>query len=122
MDTVAPAAISAVRRYSAGMEFEVTDVSEEPDPDDARWYRHPRSRFGVGWPDGTKLLPDDYDFDENESQPTGPTLTKCGGGGSGGLHRHRFWLWPLPAEGWLQLAIDWPEESVPEVVVDVTVR
>jgi hypothetical protein len=41
------------------------------------------------------------------------------GGGGGLSYAMDFWLWPLPGEGTLRLACEWPDQGLPETVHDL---
>jgi len=63
-----------------------------------------RFRFGVELPDGRKVLGDRWD-----DETAGARLVEQGGGGGGLEWRQDYWLWPLPPEGTLKIAL-WPDD------------
>jgi hypothetical protein len=39
------------------------------------------------------------------------------GFGTGGHHKIRLFLWPLPTEGAIRIAVDWPDQQIPETSI-----
>jgi hypothetical protein len=96
---------------------------EEDDPDPL-WDR-PRKdvgqlRFGVGFADGRKAVLDRSGCDEPKGDPEHEIALLSGGGdGSSRRSTRQMWLWPLPPEGPVTLALSWPAAGMPETTVEV---
>jgi hypothetical protein len=73
-------------------------------------------RFGVGLPDGRNLVAGHCDDDERE--PSARLMPRGGSHGPLMLSRD-YWLWPLPPEGPLQIAVEWTDEGIDETVVAI---
>jgi hypothetical protein len=77
-------------------------------------------RFGVQLADGSTAIASmghGYDGDHDQT-PVGPVLTFAPYGSTGDdrtmTATGALWLWPLPADGPLELVLVWPEFGVPE--------
>jgi len=80
-------------------------------------------RFGVQLADGSTAIADmgpgfgSFGGDPDEL-PVGPVLTFAHQGGQGDdrlmTGTGALWLWPLPADGPLELVLAWPEFGIPE--------
>jgi hypothetical protein len=69
-------------------------------------------RIGVELPDGHRL--------GIERGDTGKAmLSPQGGGGGGYSYGMDYWLWPLPGEGTLRFACEWPDQGLAETVHDL---
>lgn len=82
-------------------------------------------RLGVQFSDGRKATtigpPAEAPFKEwseavregrEPMLPEGPILIQRGGGGGGTRWDHRYWVWPLPPEGPLAFACEWPVRGI----------
>jgi hypothetical protein len=74
-----------------------------------------RFRFGIGLPDGRRLVPDRW-HDEPEATAR---LVHRGGGGGGLTWDESYWLWPLPPPGALLVACEWTDEGIEETVIEL---
>jgi hypothetical protein len=45
--------------------------------------------------------------------PKGIVMAPRGGGGGGRRWDHRYWVWPLPPQGEIQIACEWPARGIP---------
>jgi hypothetical protein len=72
-------------------------------------------RFGIGLPDGRNLVADHW---EDDGHPTARLSSRGGSHGPLALD-YDYWLWPLPAEGPLQIAVEWPDQGIEETVVEI---
>lgn len=83
-----------------------------------------QSRFGIGFPDGRRALPQQFLSQANIINPEGHPVLSAGSGGGGhhGVTSQRWWLWPLPPSGPLAFVFAWPDQGAGEtsVVVDGT--
>ena len=68
-------------------------------------------RFGVEFADGRRATTIDNRASHRDEPPE-IVLMQRGGGGGGGGWEFGFWIWPLPPEGPLTFAVEWPSESV----------
>ncbi len=73
-------------------------------------------RFGVEFADGRRATTIESRHSRGDEPPE-IVLMQRGGGGGGGGWEFSFWIWPLPPEGPLTFAVEWPAESV-----DLTTR
>jgi hypothetical protein len=71
-------------------------------------------RFGIGLPDGRRVLANRWDDDEATAR-----LANRGGSGGGLTWQWDYWLWPLPSEGTLKIAVAWEDAGIEETVVDI---
>jgi hypothetical protein len=67
-------------------------------------------RFGIEFPDGRRATT--IDNRPGRDEPPEIVLMQRGGGGGGNGWEFGFWIWPLPPEGPLTVAVEWPSESV----------
>lgn len=121
--------------FSTGFEIGFTVKAKEP-IDVSSMFHHPRHRPGkplpddllrigvqfadgrkgtsVGHPGGRQFA--DYMQAKREGReaemPPGPLLMMRGGGGGGRSWQQRFWVWPLPPEGSITIACEWPAMGV----------
>jgi hypothetical protein len=112
--------LGAMTAYPTGVLFDVevlrrTFEGEDDDPFSMRFHRPRRGgfRLGVELPGGHRLTP--YEGGRTDRA----MLTERGGGGGGLSYATEFWLWPLPDEGTLRFACEWPDQGVEETVVGV---
>jgi hypothetical protein len=119
--------------FSNGFEIGITVKAKEP-IDDSSMFFHPRRHPGKQLPDdllriglqfadgrkGTSVRPDrhfmEYYRAKREGReaeaPAGPVLMMRSGGGGGRSWQQRFWVWPLPPEGSITIACEWPAMGV----------
>jgi hypothetical protein len=71
-------------------------------------------RFGVGLPDGRKLVAGHW---QDDGHPTARLSSRGGSHGPLTLDHH-YWLWPLPPEGPLTFALKWEREGIGETLVE----
>lgn len=74
-------------------------------------------RFGVQYANGSKATNLDEDFlgFPSTTRRTGPNLGTSGGsGGSPEVYHHSMWVWPLPPDGPVTFACEWPAFGIPE--------
>jgi hypothetical protein len=73
-------------------------------------------RVGVQFGDGKKATNLDTsggEFDWNpRRKPAGPVLHPHAGGGGERAWNQSYWVWPLPPEGPLTFAVEWPAQGV----------
>jgi hypothetical protein len=123
-------AVWGVAAFPTGITFSLATVlrgsSQDMDLDpDMLTYRHRRRRsgqgdalpddllrFGVQMVDGAKATNLLSPFSSEEA-PTAPVLLQRGGGGDDRVWRQAWWLWPLPPEGPLTFACEWPAHGIP---------
>jgi hypothetical protein len=112
--------LGAMTAYPTGLLFEIeilrrTFEGEDVDPFSLHLHR-PRPggfRLGVELPDGHRLGP------SSGGDTTKAMLSPRGGGGGDLSYGMDFWLWPLPGEGTLRFACEWPDQDLPETIHDV---
>jgi hypothetical protein len=78
-------------------------------------------RFGIEFPDGarvTNLNPPWLGMTEDATDPQ-HGLEGGGGSGSDSLWTQDYWAWPVPDEGTLVLACEWPAFDIAETLVEV---
>ena len=112
--------------FGNGLELQVVlrrrAMTVEPDP--MHTHMHARRirgseltpevfRFGIEYPDGTKVTNVGFVFPFDGGEPAGPVLMERGGGGGGRSWSFNYWLWPLPPPGPLRVVVEWPAENVP---------
>ena len=68
-------------------------------------------RFGVEFSDGRRATTIGRVRPSLDESPE-IVLMQRGGGGSGGNWEFGFWIWPLPPQGLLTFAVEWPAEGV----------
>jgi hypothetical protein len=121
--------------FSTGFELGLTVKGKEPiDHLDMGYGPPPRPgkplpegllRFGVRYADGRKgttlgLHPGQVAMAFYKARqegrepevPAGPILMPRGGGGGGRTYNQRYWIWPLPPDGKLTIACEWPAKGV----------
>ncbi len=116
--------LGAIEAYATGAMLEVAILGREPaltgvESGQGTW------RFGVEFADGRKAVTYGLGgFAQMGSatsarafaqsarrpyeRPDAPQLSPRGGGGSRSRWRQEYWLWPLPPEGELVIACEWP--------------
>jgi hypothetical protein len=112
--------LGGMTAYPTGVLFEIeilrrTFEGEEADPFAMRFH-HTRPggfRIGVELPGGHRLGAD------RGGDTSTAMLSPQGGGGGGLSYRMDFWLWPLPGEGTLRVACEWPDQGLGETVCDL---
>lgn len=128
-------AVEGMRAYPTGFEFEVT-VRRRSDNDDDLMEtfhgvlrRRARAgqqgkipdevfRFGVQFSYGRKATTLSGWSHGEGGEP--PIVLMQRGGGSGERYAHQgFWVWPLPPEGPLTLACEWPAHGILFTAVEV---
>lgn len=72
---------------------------------------HELLRFGIEFADGRRATTIDNRASHRDEPPE-IVLMQRGGGGGGSGWEFGFWIWPLPPEGPLTFAVEWPSESV----------
>lgn len=139
-------AISHVVVYSTGVSFELQAEARDLKPADAWRLFHEQHfgvideeedddpppgflRVGVKLADGSQAsnLSGRRSVHNPEQLPSGPVLIQHGGGG-GMASRKRvvmkpgWWFWPLPLDGELMLACEWPivEIALSSIAIDAT--
>jgi hypothetical protein len=126
--------VGQIKCYPSGFGFELESVSRyeiEPDDDPRLWamdlYPHRRRevtpamlRFGIEYSNGKKAttldLPDSKTPFDRRGDDSGPQLAQGGGGGGGGYWSQKFWVWPLPPEGPVTFACEWPAFGIEETL------
>ena len=68
-------------------------------------------RFGVEFADGRRATTIERPRPSLDESPE-IVLMQRGGGGGDGNWEFGFWIWPLPPEGPLTFAVEWPAEGV----------
>ena len=125
-------AVWGVAAFPTGISFSLAtvlkgssrDADLDPDTMMYRYWRRRRSgqgdalpddllRFGVQMADGTKATNLLFPMSSPEEEPVGPVLMQRGGGGGDRLWRQGWWLWPLPPDGPLTFACEWPAQGIP---------
>jgi hypothetical protein len=109
--------LGGLTAYPTGVLLEIeilrrTFEGEEDDPF-IRRFHHARPggfRIGVELPDGHRVGAD------RGGDTSRAMLSPQGGGGGGLSYGMDFWLWPLPGEGTLRVACEWPDEGLAEAV------
>jgi hypothetical protein len=112
--------------------FRTAEISWGLDPDSGFHFRGrgPRTeeeaarrlRFGVRFPDGSKAT-DMSPWWHHDKPPSPPVIVQSGGGGGGGRYwSEGWWLWPLPAAGVFEFAIQWPAAGVALTFKEVDAR
>ncbi len=85
-------------------------------------------RFGLQYPDGTKVTNLDPTVGRRPdtaetTTPVGPLLSWTPTGGGGGLRHHTshvsLWLWPLPPAEPLTVAVEWPLGGIELTTVEL---
>jgi hypothetical protein len=120
--------------FSNGFEVGFTVKTKEPIDHGAMGYGPPPRpgqplpddllRIGVQYADGRKgtsighggqQFADYYEAKREGREPEvpqGPMLTLRGGSGGGRSWEQRYWVWPLPPEGNITIACEWPARGV----------
>jgi hypothetical protein len=107
--------LSVAVAYPTGVELRINGCRRftgEPAMHDA----YHQLRFGVGLPDGRRVVADRWADDDDDATER---LVNRGGGGGGLTWQWDYWLWPLPPEGTLQVACMWEEQGIEETVVEI---
>lgn len=118
--------------YRHGIEFELesTTLNEPDGPEDLGGfvglpYYSKKSpdpsklpdglfRFGVQFPDGSKVTTVRYYQTIHTERPKEPVLQSVGSGHVGGRRQVAgYWLWPLPSTGNLIFVCEWPALGIP---------
>ena len=73
-------------------------------------------RFGLGWPDGSRVVADEGC--SPEARTAEPSLSMAGGGGGGLTWSWRMWLTPLPPPGPVTVHVLWESRGIPETAVE----
>ena len=111
--------VSQLTVSSNGCVIGLTGLTRPPDPADAR---PPAGgiRFGVIWPDGTKLFSEMW-IDGLHERPSAPVLRGPGNVVSNSSRQiyMSHWMWPLPPPGTLAMFAEWPERGIPETSVEL---
>jgi hypothetical protein len=68
-------------------------------------------RFGVEFSDGRRATTIERPRPSEDELPK-IALMHRGGGGGGKTWEFGFWIWPLPPEGSLTFAVEWPAEGI----------
>lgn len=133
----AVAVIAGITAYSKSFELRVTLVTREPDvlrggamhvgPHRPGPLTPEFFRFGVGFADGRRTSNTEWGRGEAarkwfEAQregreaelPAGPILMPGSGGGGGTRWNWTYFVWPLPPQGPLTFAAEWPRMEIPE--------
>jgi hypothetical protein len=82
-------------------------------------------RVGVEFADGQRATNLDswWDYfdpqDPGQAPPPGPVLLPYNGRGGERVWDQSYWVWPLPPEGPLSFAVQWPARGVPLTRADV---
>lgn len=124
--------IRHVLAYRHGFEFELESLTfgEPADPEDLGGfvglpYYSKRSpdpnklpdglfRFGIQFPDGSKVTTLRYYQEIYVKRPKKPVLQSVGSGHGGpGRQRAGYWLWPMPGSGALSFVCEWPALGIP---------
>ncbi|NIJ04763.1 hypothetical protein [Frigoribacterium faeni] len=130
-------AVTGVAVHPSGVSFEIESVLRNPQQGRRAWaalvdrfeggrFRPGLAdasdglRFGVELADGaTAIAGPGHFFDGDHTEaPVGPVLSLAPHGGSGDdrimTATSTLWLWPLPADGPIDLVIVWPEFGIAE--------
>lgn len=106
------------RRFrGAPMMFDPFDLYEDEDDDELP----PEFlRFGIEFPDGVRVsnLTPPWPPSPDATEPM-HGLEPQGGGGNDAMYEQEFWAWPLPSEGRLAFACEWPLHGIPETTIEV---
>jgi hypothetical protein len=126
--------VHGIACYPTGFAFQLETVmryEREDDEDFAlgdafhAWHHIPRSaevspkllRFGIAFSDGAKVTTLDADrWERRDERPdeVRPHLELGGGGGGDGEWSYEIWIWPLPPEGPVTFACEWPAFGIEE--------
>ena len=119
-------AIDRLTAYPDGFELRVVILLRRADDGDP-WMRgpfpwqHPRRegelrddflRFGMRFPDGTKLTNVGGNAWGTGGRPDHPVLLEQGGGGGGTRWEQDYWVWPLPTAGRMEFVCEWPAKGI----------
>ncbi|WP_144659272.1 hypothetical protein [Paenarthrobacter nicotinovorans] len=122
-------ALKAVEVFSAGCILDLVWSVRRSEESDSGWREVmergferpglPGILFGVALPDGRKAFAGDPSMVEGPLDTPGPVLVQQEGGGSSASSEQaqgaaQYWLWPLPAEGDLQIVAKWDDAGLPE--------
>jgi hypothetical protein len=109
--------LQTVNRYVPVLEDE-SAVDEFPTYYGHRMNETPERvlRFGIEYSNGKRASNlDEYAFPgRNADKDTRPHLQFGSGGGGGGDWSYDVWVWPLPPEGPVTFACEWPAYGIPE--------
>ena len=129
-------ALKMVEVFSTGCLLDLVWCVRRSDESDQEWREvmersfqgpgRPGILIGAGLPDGRKAFAGTTtpSMFEGSEEVAGPVLVDWGGaGGSAGDQQAegsvRYWLWPLPAEGELQIVAKWDDQGLPESTLKV---
>jgi len=73
-------------------------------------------RFGIEYSNGGRITTLDLasGFYGKDPESDAPRMLSPGGSGGAGSWRHELWVWPLPPEGPVTFACEWPAYGIPE--------
>jgi hypothetical protein len=112
--------LGGMTAYPTGVLFDIeilrrTYDAEEADPFFGGFHFDKPGSFRIG-----VELPDGHRLGVGRGGDTSRAVLSPQGGGGGGLsYAMDFWLWPLPGEGALRLACEWPDQGLAETIHDL---
>ena len=105
-------------RYEVALEEEDEPMRDPFFPRRRRAVGPEELRFGIEYSNGKKATNfDPHDWEsrfDRQPRDAAPHLDGGGGGGGGGNWRHEFWVWPLPPDGPVIFACEWPAYGIQE--------
>jgi hypothetical protein len=109
--------VSQLTVSSNGCTISLTGFTRTPDVEESPRYG---VRFGVVWPDGTKLLSEVW-LNGRLERPSTPVLRGPGGFFSSSSRQvyMSHWMWPLPPPGKLTLVAEWADRGIPETAIEL---
>jgi len=119
--------------YSSGFEFTISYRSQDDIGREVLGFGLPpvpgrELEVGIEYPDGqhassgTEAMSAHYEaFYEGREppQPSGPLVQPQRGGGGGKRYDQTYWCWPLPPEGPITIAVQWPAAGIASTTVEV---
>ena len=124
-------ALTGMRAYSTGFEFELCAVLRwaEDGPSLPTWPTHDPGaddvpdrflRVGFQFSDGTSVTNlDDWLADLDPDGSHRPLLVSGGSQGSSRRYDARYWVWPLPPPGPVSFVVEWPARGIAEAHVEI---
>jgi hypothetical protein len=109
----AAVAITSLAAYATGFEIFVL-ARIRPGGQESGGVPHEAFRFGLQWPDGSKVIGDHRHGPGPDTEPDRPILHPYAFGGGRGQRFSRWWAWPLPPPGRLEFVCEWPALGLAE--------